>query len=257
MGLRFGTSVLTDRGGRSENQDAADYRAFAGLTCWVLADGLGGHGGGETAARLAVETVLATVEAAPACTPETLARCLEAANTAVCDGQARDLALAEMRTTVVVLIADERQALWAHVGDTRLYSLSAGRIRFQTKDHSVPQAMSNAGEITPAQIRFHEDRNRLLRSLGNRENFRPAIHPAPQPLASGDAFLLATDGFWEYVNETEMEIEFAKAVTVEDWLKRMELRLRSRASGDHDNYSALAVIVDNSADSTGREGREQ
>jgi len=207
----------------------------------VLADGLGGHGGGAAAARLAVETILNTFRATPACDSETLARCLEAANAAVCERQ-RDPHLTEMRTTAVVLVTGSATALWAHIGDSRLYYLSGGRIRFQTKDHSVPQAMSNAGDIEPSEIRFHEDRNRLLRSLGSNDNFRPAIQPEAQAIEPGDAFLLASDGFWEYVYETEMEVEFAKSSNPEDWLKRMERRLKERARGDHDNYSAIAVF---------------
>lgn len=58
--------------------------------------------------------------------------------------------------------------------------------------------MNDAGEIAPAGVRFHEDRNRLLRSLGSREHRRPAIRPEPQPIARDDAFLRPTDGFWEY-----------------------------------------------------------
>jgi PPM family protein phosphatase len=239
----FETAELSERGGRKENQDAAGSAIVNGLACWALADGLGGHGGGAVAARLAVDAILASFRADPGCDPDALRGYLESANAAVCEGQERDARLVEMRTTAVALTADSRGALWAHVGDSRLYYLSGGRIRFQTKDHSVPQAMSNAGEIAPAEIRFHEDRNRLLRSLGNRENFRPAVHSDAQKLQPGDAFLLATDGFWEYVTETEMEVEFAKASSPRDWLRRMELRLTKQATGEHDNYSAIGVLA--------------
>jgi serine/threonine protein phosphatase PrpC len=244
--IRFETAELSHRGGRKENQDAAGSAASNGLSCWVLADGLGGHGGGAAAARLAVDTILASFREDPACTPQALTRYLETANRAVCDGQQCDARHVEMRTTAVILVAEARSALWAHVGDTRLYYFSGGRIHFQTKDHSVPQAMCNAGEITADEIRFHEDRNRLLRSLGNRDNLRPAVREQAQELREGDAFLLATDGFWEYVTETEMEVEFAKASGAQDWLERMERRLKERAQGEHDNYSAIGVFGDNS-----------
>jgi serine/threonine protein phosphatase PrpC len=240
--VQFESAVLSEPGGRAENQDAAGFLHGENIDCWILCDGLGGHNGGRIAAQLAVDTTLAAFETSPGCGGPTLTQYLEAANQAVCDAQERDARLAEMRTTAVLLLADADHALWAHVGDTRLYYLSGGRVGFQTKDHSVPQAMSDAGEITPDQIRFHEDRNRLLRSLGTRENLRPEIGSAPA-LMPGDAFLMATDGFWEYVNETEMEIEFAKATSPDEWLKRLERVLLRRARTDHDNYSAIGVFV--------------
>jgi serine/threonine protein phosphatase PrpC len=243
ISVRFDTAVLSDRGGRVANEDAADFTVLDGFSCWVLADGLGGHAGGGMAAELAVSAALSSFKTDPRCDRETLERCVLAANRAVCDGQGREPRLAEMRSTIVVLVANSSEAMWGHVGDSRLYYFTQGRIQFQTKDHSVPQAMTNAGEITPDQIRHHEDRNRLLRSLGARENLRPAIQTRPQPLEAGDAFLLATDGFWEYVNEIEMENDYARSSNAMEWLKRMQTRLRNRVRGDHDNYSAIGVFV--------------
>jgi serine/threonine protein phosphatase PrpC len=240
--VNFETALVSSAGGRSENQDAADCAVAENAACWVLADGLGGHGGGATAARMAVATVLASFRTGPECSAGALARFLEDANKAVCGAQDGDPSLAEMRSTAVLLVSDLSRALWAHVGDSRLYYLNGGRIRFQTLDHSVPQAMVSAGEIGASEIRFHEDRNRLLRSLGNR-NLRPAVHSEMEAMEPGDAFLLASDGFWEYVYETEMEVDFAKSSNPGDWLRRMEERLIQRATGEHDNYSAIAIFV--------------
>jgi serine/threonine protein phosphatase PrpC len=103
--------------------------------------------------------------------------------------------------------------------------------------------MVKAGEMRAAEIRHHEDRNRLLRTLGNDEEPRPTLVPAPVPLTPGDAFLLCTDGFWEYVTETEMEITLAKAADPDTWLRTMTRRLVERADPDHDNYTAMAVFV--------------
>jgi serine/threonine protein phosphatase PrpC len=100
--------------------------------------------------------------------------------------------------------------------------------------------LCKAGEITPAQIRFHEDRNRLLRSLGN-SGFNPTIRENSAPLEPQDAFLLCSDGFWEYVNEREMEADLATAPGPKDWLTSMEARLKARVKSEHDNYSAIAV----------------
>lgn len=71
-----------------------------------------------------------------------------------------------MRTTVAMLIASREGAMWAHAGDSRLYWFRDGKIREQTRDDSVPQRLVDAGEISAGQIRFHEDRSKLLNSLG-------------------------------------------------------------------------------------------
>ena len=149
-----------------------------------------------------------------------------------------------MRTAIAVLIGDGLIAHWAHVGDVRLYVFREGEVFFQTKDHSVPQALVNAGEIGTDAIRGHEDRNRLLRSLGSPENHQPSVLENPFVILRGDIFLLCTDGFWEYVNELEMLLEWCKSLNLRDWLERMELRILKRAPQGHDNYSAIALFAD-------------
>ena len=151
--------------------------------------------------------------------------------------------MAQMRTTAVIAISDFRSIIWGHIGDSRLYYFRTGRIDSQTRDHSVPQALCNAGEIKPADIRFHEDRNRLLRALGANERCEPSIGKAPRSLEASDALLLCSDGFWEYVIESEMEDDRRAADNPKEWLRRMETRLVQRARGEHDNYSAVAVFV--------------
>lgn len=239
----FTTAKLSNAGGREVNQDACDYWASPqGVRCWILADGLGGHGGGEVASRLAVENVLETFKQNPVRSAEVLQRCVEAAQASILEKQPTDPRLAAMRTTLVLVIADSQYVQWIHIGDSRLYLLRNGEIYFQTDDHSVPQAMVAAGDIAASEMRYHEDRNRLLRSLGTDE-VRPTIEPSPKPIQPNDAFLLCTDGFWEYVLETEMEIDFAKSETPQAWLAYMHGRLLQRAEEGNDNYSAVGVFV--------------
>ena len=246
--MSFKTEGITRVGGRQHNEDAWGDRWLGNAGCWVVADGLGGHRGGETASSLAVQAVLASFQSNPEFSPAALQRHLEAAQQAILNVQKEQPDLAGMRTTIVVLITDSRQALWAHVGDSRLYCLDAGRITFCTKDHSVVQAMVNAGELSPDEMRHHEDRNRLLRSLGNPNgDLHPEFLPQGRTLYKGTAFLLCTDGFWENVSEAEMEIDLAKAASPRDWLGKMEARLLERTTEDSDNYSAISVFFDSEA----------
>ena len=233
------TAAISHAGGREGNEDAWGQRGG----CWVVADGLGGHGGGEVASELAVRGTLDALADAPLPSGEALQGVILELNRAIQAAQQRDPRLERMRTTLVVLACDGRRACWAHVGDSRLYHLRGGRIASQTVDHSVPQALARAGEIRPDEIRFHEDRNRLLRTLGNEEEARPSVLGSPVLLESNDAFLLCTDGFWELVTEAEMEVTLAKAATPQDWLTAMTTRLLARAEPGHDNYTAVAVWV--------------
>lgn len=239
----FDTATVSAAGGRIENEDSAGYRMENGSGCWALADGLGGHRGGAVASRLAVDAVLSSFDENRSITEDALQTHIVRANRALLDRQSADPEVAHMRTTIAVLIASTEAALWTHAGDSRLYRLRGGEILEQTRDHSVPQRLAEAGEISLNQIRFHEDRSTLLNSLGVREPVaasKGAMADAPQP---DDAFLLATDGFWEGVTESEIENDYNSAKNSEAWIARMEERVKARATADQDNYSAIAVRV--------------
>ncbi len=239
--MGFETGKICNTGGRKSNQDYAGFLELDQAACWVVADGLGGHIGGEVASETAVKKILHAFEERPECNAEALERYLKIAQHELLRLQEENPRLSRMRTTIVVVLSDSDRFLWGHVGDARFYHLRSGRIIFQTKDHSVPQAMVNAGDISFDRIRRHEDRNRLIRSMGQPESFRPEIHKEMEPLVDGDVFLLCTDGFWEYVLEEEMEVDFAKVRTPHEWLRKMESRVLNRAEGEFDNYTAMAV----------------
>lgn len=242
--MKYQAAMLNQQGGRHYNEDyCGSVELEDHLNCWVVADGLGGHGGGNVAAKLAVEAIVNTFAENPLLAVEALKLQFTEAQAAVIEAQKRSLKLANMQTTAVVLITHNNLALWGHIGDTRLYYFHEGHLPKQTSDHSVPQMLAKAGEIDAAEIRFHEDRNRLLRSIGSEETFKPHLEQSPISLHSGDAFLLCTDGFWEYVFEAEMEEELKQASSAAEWLKAMEQRLLARAPEGNDNYSAIAIKV--------------
>jgi len=242
--MKYVTASITNAGGRKVNQDFAQYVEVPpeGI-CWVVADGLGGHGGGEVAAETAVLKILETFAQTPQPTQETIDACIMAAQEAILKKQETEDQLKRMRTTLVMMVGDRQKVLWAHIGDSRLYCFREGSLWEFTLDHSVPQALVDAGSISRADIRTHEDRNRILRSLGNKNDLRYTIRTEWFNLQPGDAFLMCTDGFWEYVHEIEMQADLAKSTSPEEWLKWMEDRILARVKGENDNYTATAVMV--------------
>jgi serine/threonine protein phosphatase PrpC len=239
--MRYETAIVSETGARAVNQDYAAQASCADVHCWVLADGLGGHGGGERASRIAVEAALAAFRSAPSIETDKLAGYAEAANRAVIGAQQAEPPLAQMRTTLTLLAAAGNQAAWVYVGDSRLYHLRGPRVIGQTRDHSFAQTLADSGHIAPSAIRFHEDRSRLLRTAGTPDCRTGA--GGPVAIEPGDAFLLASDGFWEPVTEPEMEIEYAKARSPAAWLDGMAQRIRALRAADQDNYSAIAIFI--------------
>ncbi|MCM1539881.1 MAG: serine/threonine-protein phosphatase [Blautia sp.] len=226
----------TDTGGRPCNEDTVDHK-WTGQDhlCVVLADGLGGHGGGKSASQEAVKTILESWE--HSFTPNDLCDLILDAHRQVL---ALQTPVCRMKTTVVVLAVEPERAIWAHVGDSRLYHFLDGKLIFQTRDHSASQIAVLMNQIRPEEIRFHEDRSHIFRALGQENGL--SVDTQEQPLSPGrHAFLLCSDGFWEYVYEKEMEEDLHLSASPEDWLERMRARLGSRAGQDNDNNTAAAV----------------
>ena len=241
--MEFKSYGISQVGGRKGNEDYFSFRNLSQYSCWVVADGLGGHGGGEVASQTAVEKILESFVAAPGLSYKTIQQYISSAQAELVMKQQQNPALSAMRTTLVVLVTDYNSVLWAHMGDSRLYYFKSGRIVMRTKDHSVPQALADAGVISNNQIRFHEDRNRVLRALGKEGDLRPEIYQLQVPVSEGDAFLLCTDGFWEHITETEMEVDLVKAKAPQHWLELMEMRYLQRIGQEQDNYTALAIFI--------------
>jgi serine/threonine protein phosphatase PrpC len=236
-------SVLSKPGGRAVNEDA--YGFWAGPDCWfcALSDGVGGHAGGDVASKLVVQQIMAWFYRQPDASGDNIAAALRAANAALVAEQRRCPELADMRATILVLALDTRRAtaIWGHIGDTRLYCFRGKAILSQTRDHSVVQSMVDAGYLAPGDVRSSPNRNALLAALGDARQFDPRIEAAPLPLRDGDLFLLCTDGFWEYVEEADMEQGLQVAQAPEAWLQRLERMVVQRGRPGQDNYSALVV----------------
>jgi serine/threonine protein phosphatase PrpC len=238
------TYAYTNKGGRDNNEDYAAFRSAPnGIGVWSLADGLGGHDCGEIASKAAAEYILQATADISEFPEETLIRIMNKANELILTAQKTEMAYHTMRTTVVAAFADARSIQYFNVGDSRFYYFKNGCLYKQSKDHSVSQVAASIGEIPVTQIRFHDDRNKLLKVLGNEEFLKIDRLDDAVPMETGDAFLLCSDGFWEYVYETEMEIDLIKSESPKEWLEYMVNRLLLRVTNNNDNFTALCSFV--------------
>ena len=230
----------SDAGGRDRNEDSCRVIYDERGMCALVADGLGGHGGGEIASKTAADVIAKCFEESEIRRPEELNIWFQAANQSIIDIQTDDC---QMKTTLAVLIIKSGMAFWAHVGDSRIYHFADGRIDSVTFDHSVSQMAVLAGEITPEEIRFHADRNKLLRALGKSGRIDVEISEAVSVEKRKHVFLICSDGFWEYVTEKEMEKDLFFSATPEQWINRMTRRRKRSEKENSDNYTAVAVFV--------------
>lgn len=236
--MKILTGYLSDFGGKEKNDDTVRILQEQKNTYVFVGDGLGGYEGGKIASETAAETVLGFCGTGSLLKEENLQKVAALADESVKEKQS--VLHGRMKTTLVFLAIEEDQARWMHVGDSRLYYFRNGCLKKQTMDHSVSQVAVLMGEITQQQIRFHEDRNKVLRALGS-DNAKPDISPV-MTVEDGDSFLLCTDGFWEYVYEAEMEETLLKAQSPRQWVEKMEKLMKKRVPKDHDNFSAVAVF---------------
>ncbi|MCD7804656.1 MAG: protein phosphatase 2C domain-containing protein [Oscillospiraceae bacterium] len=232
------TASYTNIGGRNCNEDLVVVRVSGDGVIALVADGLGGHGGGDIASRKAVEII--SDGWSGKADLDKLCADIQTANAEILKLQTPSC---RMKSTITAVSYSDGKCVWAHCGDSRIYRFHNNVLEFQTLDHSASQLAVYLGQITPAEIRFHEDRSRIIRALGQEEELK--IDTGSLDLISGDkyAFLLCSDGFWEYVLEDEMEYDLKRSSTPGEWIRRMRRRLKARIPSDNDNNTAAAVWI--------------
>ena len=241
--MRFTIFQESRKGSRKVNQDRVAYTYGRDTLLLVVADGMGGHAGGEIAAQIAVRLFIERFqqEAKPVLKnplkflQDTLLRAHAALGS-----YANQFSMLETpRTTCVAVIVQAGHAYWAHVGDSRFYLFRQGGLIASTKDHSKVQYLVDQGVIGAHEVAEHPDRNKIFSCLGGLVD--PVIDLSRRtPLRGGDILVLCTDGMWSVMPPSEI----ATYLTSTPILKTAPQMLREaekRGGPDGDNLSLIAV----------------
>jgi PPM family protein phosphatase len=211
---------------------------------YVVADGMGGHEGGEIASGLTIKAImqLATAELlAPTANGNApdydawLKKAVEAANTAVYERskQSRN----DMGTTVVVAVVVGDEAHIAHVGDSRAYHISANQIEQITTDHSLVERLVATGQISREEARHHPQSNVIYRTIGDKAKIEVDI--SSLRIAPGEQLLLCSDGLSGMVTDERIQAIATQAATPQDACAAL-VEAANMAGGD-DNITVIIV----------------
>ncbi len=236
--MKIAGYALTDIGlKRKINQDA--YLKDDELQLYVVADGMGGHRGGEVASKLAVDVIRKFCDENRSMHPrEKLDRAVNLSCKEIYDQSKKNSELSGMGTTIVALLFFEGVAYVAQVGDSRAYLMNSGGIWQVTEDHSLVNEEIRAGRLAVGQESTYQFRNVITRSVGYEDRVNVDIYRRQsQP---GDLFLLCTDGLSGMVNGAEIKDSILKHGS-EMGLKSL-IGLANARGGD-DNITALIVEV--------------
>jgi PPM family protein phosphatase len=243
--LRLRVGARTDVGRvRQGNEDAftVQHPLFA------VADGMGGHQGGEVASKLALERLERVTDG-----ESDLAEVVRDANRAVFSKAAEDPGLRGMGTTLTAVRVEGDRLHWAHVGDSRMYRLRDGDLERITRDHTVVEQLVEQGRLTPKEAEIHPQRSILVRALGVEEDVE--VDEGDVDVRNGDRLLLCSDGLTGMVDEDDI---LRILVETEDPQAASDgLVAAANEAGGQDNITALVLDVEGADESAPTPGAAQ
>jgi len=238
---------------RKLNQDA--FSLHDDLQLWVLADGMGGHAGGEVASQITIETIPQEFQrqldsepssSPPAATVERfVVQTIEAANQRIREQATQHAEIKGMGTTVVVVAITRTQqgsqAIIAHSGDSRAYIFRNKCLSLWTKDHTLMEERLALNLITPEQVRTHPLRHVLTKALGIDPQALPTV--TTYPLEPTDLLLLCSDGLTKMLDNPEIQTLMTREAPHSDRIKNTLVDTANRLGGE-DNTTVIVIGLD-------------
>ena len=234
--MKFIWAIATERGlMRDLNEDSVyppSGGSGSGRLLIAVADGMGGHAGGEVASSIAIETI-STAGDAP------IADRIIEANTRIAAASAADTSLAGMGTTISAAdISGDGIATIGHVGDSRVYLLRSGSLRQVTTDHTLVAQWVAEGRLTPEEAAAHPQRGMIMRAVGHGRPLE--VDLVVEPLGNGDRLMICSDGLSGMINDDLIADLLLRGTPEEAVWALVEAANRA---GGHDNITVAVVDV--------------
>lgn len=230
---------------RQANEDSCGFATVPNGELFVVCDGMGGHVGGATASRIAVEQIIQHFKA------QRYPNIYQALHDALCRANIQIIGAANaepslkgMGTTACIVLVDGNDAYIAHVGDSRIYLYEDQKKRLFriTKDHSFVQSLVDMGQLDDRDAEHHPRKNVIMKALGTREELKPEVYMSPVQPAKGDMFLICSDGLSGMVDDDGIEAILSSDQSIEQ--KVLDLVTNANVPGKGlDNITAQVIKV--------------
>lgn len=227
---------------RKNNEDV--WADLSEINCYLLADGMGGHQAGEVAAKETVDSLCRALRKNLKAKNKTLDEVLKVVENAIHSVNQHVYKLGRsatelkgMGTTLCLLCLHPEGAIYAHVGDSRIYRLRDQKLKLLTEDHSLFSELSQSGKIGNVERGDFHYKNIITRAVGTEPNLNPSI--AVDEIQENDLFLLCSDGLSDLLSLSEMETILNRCPSLS--MAASELVSLSKNKGGHDNVTVLLV----------------
>lgn len=245
---KFTTVFFSEAGTKNKNNDYFGYVQLDNYAIWAAADGFDEEEGADVAARLAVESAIEYFMLHPEFSREIISEIMSYVNLKVREKQTETERYSLMHTSFLIVISNYNALLYGNIGNTRFYHLRNGYVISQSSDDTVAQLLVEEEALNTGDLKYHRQRNDLLQAIGDYGKIKPNILKTPITLQEKDVFCLTTMGFWENIDEKEMEVELSRYDESKKWLVSLEKKVVATLRDDVENYTFAAVTIEDVAE---------
>ena len=240
---KFITEFLSEAGTKAENNDYFGYVLLDNYAIWAVADEFDEEEGAKVAARIAVESAIEYFMLRPRFNYDVIKEMMDYANLKVKEKQEETQKYSLMHTSLLIVISNYNSILYGNIGNTRFYHIRGGYIISQSRDDTIAQLLVDEEALNISDMRFHRQRNDLLQAIGDFGKIKPNIIKRPVELIEKDVFCLTTVGFWENIDEHDMENDLSRFEDKKQWLNSLEKRILASLRDNIENYTIAQVEV--------------